>query len=206
MIKRCNFNYIVPCQYLIMRKYFVFLIILFSSTITYSQVLGKLQPANHVADSIKAIVAAYPSNFYSIQGEKISAADMVDVYLAIYKVPGALEANITRYHSIEDTTASYESLVFRGEDYKEALKNYKQLVVQAKKADISWKGVRLKFEGEYTKPDDNVRFTVTSLKLSGSEPVFENFYAEIELNQVYMEWEVKVSFSSRKDDNKKRNY
>ncbi|MEO7444461.1 MAG: hypothetical protein ABIT96_01530 [Ferruginibacter sp.] len=189
-----------------MKKILSGLIFLMSSSLLQAQILKNFEPANGITSSFQEVVKAYSHNYYSIQGEKISAAEDVDIYAVKQSLPGAVQSSLMRFHSLQDTTAAYQAIMYKGENYKEASKLYHQLYQQVKRAVIEEEGHKLKFHGEFEAPDDDVRFTVTSLALDGEVSTYKNFFAEIELTQVYLEWEVRINLHSRKEDAEKLNY
>ena len=173
-----------------------------------AQFYKNLIPATHSSftDSFAVIVNDYQHNFYHIQGEQLSANADVDIYQSRKTIPGSSEPLLYRYHSTEDTTASWQAILYKGEDYKEAVKAYKNAFRQVKKCQVKINDLPVKFSGEMEEPSPTVRFTVSSLQTENASAAYENFFAEVELTQVYMEWEVKLHLHSKKKDTSTKNY
>ncbi len=171
-----------------------------------AQFYKSILPSGAFTDSLQIVVADYQQNFNSIQSESLSRAGDVDIYKSLKTVPGAAECFIYRFHSVEDTTASWQAIMYKGEDYKDAVKAYKNCFRLIKKSNLKISDNTMKFEGELVEPVSSVKFTVSSLQPITTLKAYKNFYAEVELVQVYLEWEVRLNLHSRKRDMEKYNY
>ncbi|MEO6406221.1 MAG: hypothetical protein ABIY51_02615 [Ferruginibacter sp.] len=189
-----------------MRKLILASCVMATSLLCHAQFYKSILPSNAFTDSLQLVVASYEGNFYSIQSENISQLPDVDTYRSHQGIPGAQQCLVMRYHSVEDTTAGWQALMYKGEDYKEAVKVYKNCFRLVKKSNLKIDDTVLKFKGEMEEPQTSLKFTVSSLKPSSSLPAYKNFYAEVELVQVYMEWEVRLNLHSRKNDDERYNY
>ena len=56
------------------------------------------------------------------------------------------------------------------------------------------------FVGELEKDDQNVRFTVSSLRLKTNDKLYKNLVAEVELISNYNGWEVHLNIYTKKAD------
>lgn len=59
-----------------------------------------------------------------------------DSYQSVITLPGSLKCMIYRYHSIEDTLASWHALMYKGENFEEAAKIYKNTFRSVKKSSL----------------------------------------------------------------------
>jgi len=130
----------------------------------------------------------------------------MDVYKSSISLPGAQHCVIYRFHSKTDTTASWQALMYDGENYKEALKAYKNSCKMVDRCRVTLSnGTSASFSGKMEEPDANLRFSSTSYKLNTKETVYEKFYAEVELlNTGIDSWEVHVSLQSKKEDDEEK--
>ncbi len=189
-----------------MRKLTLVCCMFAASLFANAQFYKSILPSGAFTDSLQLVVADYQLNFYSIQSESLSKNGDVDIYKSLKAVPGAGECFIYRFHSVEDTTASWQAVMYKGEDYKEAVKAYKNCFRLIKKSNLKISDNTMKFEGELQEPVSSVKFTVSSLKPLTSLKAYKNFYAEVELVQIYFEWQVRLNLHSRKGDTERYNY
>ena len=61
----------------------------------------------------------------------------------------------------------------------------------------------ISFMGELEVPDENIRFTVTPLRLSLIDLPYRRFWGEVELTSTYDGWEVHLNLHSKKGDAEK---
>ena len=179
------------------------LLLLFLGNLFYStaQFSKTLHPANTFNDSLTRIVYHFKKNFYPIQGKQLTSQVMADVYQSKVGMPGAAHCIIQRYHSEEDTTASWQAIMYEGELFEEALKVYKNTVKQLKKAKIKiGENSPASFSGEMEIPDESLSFTVTPLRLDISDKDYKDFYAEVEITNNYDGWEVHLNLHNKKRD------
>lgn len=157
------------------------------------------------AESLTKITEDFRSNYYHIQGEQLPSGDDMDIFKSTIQVPGAKHAAIFRFHSKIDSSASWQAVMYEGDNYKEAVKAYKTI---CKHVDNS----RLKlndqpashFNGTMDEPDENLRFVSSKYILKVDDPVYEKFYAEVELvNLSFDQWEVRLNLQSKKADTDK---
>lgn len=176
-----------------------------SIVLTHAQFYKKLLPEDAgFTDSLTSVVYNFKSNYYPIQGKQLTSQGLVHVYQSKAGMPGAAHCVIQRYHSTEDTTASWQAIMYEGESYEEAVKIYKNTYHLVKKAKIkSGEKMPVLFTGEMEAPSESVRFTVTPLKLNTADTDYENFYAEVEITSNYDGWEVHLNLHGKKKDEEK---
>lgn len=148
--------------------------------------------------NFEKIVLSYRSNFHNIQGEAIPSENEKLAFHSTMTLPGTLHAMINRYHSKQDTSASWLAVLYTGTEYKSALKHYKSICRQINKFRVAGVGV---FKGDYEDPDPNLRFAGTSYKMESDDKLYANFYAEVDMvMNADEEWEVYLSLARKKDD------
>ena len=186
-----------------MRKKTAFFIILLLCTTLFSsaQFYKTIRPDNSFSDSLSRIVYDFKKNFYPIQGKQLTSQVMADVYQSNVGVPGAIHCVIQRYHSEEDTTASFQAIMFEGELYEDAAEVYKNTIKQLKKVKLKFgESNHGAFIGEIEVPDESLNFTVTHLRLSIADKDYKYFYAEVEITNNYNGWEVHLNLHNKKSD------
>ncbi|MFT3678962.1 MAG: hypothetical protein QM791_01740 [Ferruginibacter sp.] len=164
-----------------------------------AQLIKKPAPSGNFSDSLFKIVSDFRNNFSKLQGKALTPQPEAEVYRSTICLPGSKHCVIYRFRSVEDKTASWQGLMYAGEDFEEALKAYKNTFNQVKKSKMNnIAGKPAPFEGEMDKPDDNVRFAVSSLRLKTGDGVYKNMVAEVELSNNYNGWEVHLNIYTKK--------
>lgn len=179
------------------------LLIFFISVLLYgnAQIHKPFQPSAVFNDSLTRVVIDFRNNFYQVQGEELTPQEGREVYQSTISLPGAAHCVIYRFHSIIDTTASWQAILYTGESYEEALTIYRNTYNQLTKSKIKWNDNRLAaFKGEMEQPDENLRFTNTLLQLDVPDFLYRHFYAAIEITNSYNGWEVHLNLHDKKND------
>ena len=83
-------------------------------------------------DAIDAVLGDLPNNLRLVTGALILADVEVDRYASLVIVPGAENCIVTRYHSREDSTASWQARMYSGGDFGAASLKYQQVYQQLK--------------------------------------------------------------------------
>ena len=179
------------------------LLILFSLVAFFcnAQLIKPVKPTETFSKTLSIIVLDYKNNFINIQQKELAGSVGNNIFNSSVCLPGALHCTITRYNSLEDKSASWQATIFTGESYEEALKAYKNIFTQIKHTSIA--GIDKNatgFEGAMEKPDENIRFTVSALRLNAADPQYKNFTADIELTNNMEGWEVHLNLYRKKAD------
>ena len=190
-----------------MRKNFLLpLAILFIHTNTKAQLYKPLATSTAFTESLTSITQDFQNNFYRIQGKQLPSQEDMDVYESAVSIPGAKHCVIYRFHSKEDTTASWQGTMYEGDNYNEAVKVYRNTCRSVDKSNIKLQGgASTGFAGKTELPDANLRFVSSSFKLKLKDPVYDKFYAEVELVNInFDQWEVHLNLLNKKDDEDKQ--
>ena len=179
----------------------VTLLFLSSIYFTQGQFYKSLQASDAFSDSLAIIVQDFKKNFSNIEGRQLPSQGDMDVFRSKATIPGSVHCAVYRFHSQEDTTASWQAIMYEGDNYETALKVYKSTFKQLKKTKMKWvdKSV-ISFVGEMEEPDENIRFTTTQLRLNIIDKPYRSFFGELELTNTYEGWEVHFSMHNRKND------
>ena len=163
-----------------------------------AQFYKSLLPKSDFSDSLTKIVVDFKTNFNLIQGKEMTPQLEMNVFQSKTTLPTALHCSIIRSHSRLDTSASWQAILYDGEDYKEAFKIYKDIFNELKKSKIITADKKpAKFVGDLQKPKESVRFASTELILETTDLIYRNFFAQIQLNSTIDGWEVQLNFINR---------
>jgi hypothetical protein len=168
-----------------------------------AQLINKVLPTSQFTTTVTRVVESFQNNYGSIQGEALPADDDRDIYQSTIKLPGATRCVIYRFHSVEDTTASWQALLYTGEDFKEASRVYRNSFRQLKQAKFKEGLSQHSLQGEMVPPTESLRFTTSILRPLAEEGIYKNFIAEIEMINTIEGWIVQLNLHSRKDDDKR---
>lgn len=160
--------------------------------------LLRLGGKSNFQDSLNLVLAGYGNNFWSIQGAPIDLQGDPITYQSRISLPGSPGAVISRYRSVEDTSASWQTTVFESEDFSSAAKAYRKLVQDVKAAKLRFLAGPAQFKGELERADETLRFTTTGLQLQTRDLQYKNLHADISLLGDMTGWSVQISFYRRK--------
>lgn len=184
-----------------MRTIFLYFILLLSVSSSNAQ-LNKPTASSVFNEMLSRVTNDFRNNFYRIQGAMISSEPAMDTYRSAIAFPGASKCLIMRFHSEIDTTASWQAIMYEGDNYIEAVRSYRSTCNQIEKSKLQLYNMpEAKFIGKMDQPDANVRFTNSIFKLKSKDEAYASFFAEVELiNTNFDQWEVHVNLHNRKDD------
>ncbi len=182
----------------------IFLFLSFSFTIK-AQLIRPLSTSPAFTENLARIAQAFRNNYYQVQGEALSSRDDLEMYSSTILLPGASHCVIYRFHSKTDSTASWQAVMYEGENYKEALRSYKNTCKQVDKCKVVlFNNVPGTFSGKMDEPDANLRFASSEFRMKTTDAAYDHFYAEVELlNTGYEQWEVHLNLQNKKDDEEK---
>ena len=168
--------------------------------ISTAQFYKKIMPGNNISAAVASITENFQNNYHRIQGDELPADEGREIYRSTVTVPGASHAVIYRFHSKEDTTASFQAILYEGESYKEAAKIYKQTFRQVKGTKFNGGAEKISFDGSMEEPTEELRFTSSRLRPDVTAGAYKNFIAEVELINSVDGWKVQLNLHSRKND------
>jgi hypothetical protein len=183
-----------------MQKLAIVLSFLLTGFISNAQFYKSFIPSPAFTDSLNAVVTDFKNNFKNIQGAPVNLLEDADVYRAVNSIPGAIESFVIRYHSVDDTSASFQAVVYDGEDYKEAEKIYKNLFKMMNKTRLKMEQFSTGFEGKIKNPEESSGFTISQLKATSSSATYKDFIAEVELINEMYNWKVRLNLHNKKAD------
>ncbi|HEY4336055.1 MAG TPA: hypothetical protein VGM89_09160 [Puia sp.] len=115
--------------------------------------------------------------------------------------PGAESCIITRWHSDEDSTASWQARMYRGEDFAEASKRYHELFQRLKGCYLKLvDGSVFYLTGDWEPAAEEAPFTTSTLRVQTGDERYREVKVEVELVYLVTEWAVHVNIVSKKRD------
>ena len=185
-------------------KIWIGITLLFVSILSDAQFYKSYLPSTEFSDALASIIIDFGNNYKNIQGDRISNEGTSETYSSRVVLPGALETYIYQFKSSKDTTASIQSVMYRGENYKEAVKKYNEVFRLVKRTTVKWLDrSTVRFYGDFERPKENVRFASSTLNLDFNDERYKKFKADIELISTYSGWEVHLNLQTKKEDYEK---
>ena len=166
-----------------------------------AQFFKSILPSPAFSDSLAKVVLDFRFNFKAIQGEKISSRDNMEIYKSKVSIPGASHCIIYRSHSVEDTSPAFQSIMYSGDNYNEAVKVYRNTFRLVKKSRMRWVDKSaIGFTGELEEPNESIRFTLSYLKPDMVDYEYQHFFAEVEMVTSLEGFEVRLNLHNRRND------
>ena len=152
--------------------------------------------------AIDSVLRDFPYNLRHITGEVVLAQGEFENYASLVMVPEAQSCVVTRYHSADDTTASWQAKMFTGDDFDEANREYQQLYRQLKTCYVKLvDGSIVYLDGKWEPAKSGVSFTTSTLRLMTGAWQYREVKVELELVYLVADWDVNINIvSKRRDD------
>jgi hypothetical protein len=152
-------------------------------------------------EAIDAVLGDFPYNLRHITGELLMAEGEIDNYASIVAVPDAENCIVTRYHSTEDTTASWQAKMFSGGEFGEAARKYEQLYRQLQTCYVRLiDGSIFNLAGVWEPAREGASFTTSTLRIRTSDQRYKEVKVELELVYQLADWAVNINIVSKKPD------
>lgn len=150
---------------------------------------------------MEAVVHDFPNNYRNISGELVLEQAEIESYASLVQLPGASECVITRYHSLEDSTASWQAKMFRSEDFKEVAQRYKELYRQLKGCYLRLvDGSIIYMDAEWEAPTEEKPFVMSTLRLATGDWRYKEMKIDLEMVYQFPEWTININVSGKKKD------
>lgn len=185
-------------------KLWIGILLVFISYQSKSQFNKLFLPSNGFSDALATIIIDFSNNYQNIQGQRISNEGTSETYESKVLLPGSLATYIYQFKSTKDTTASIQSVMYRGENYKDAVRKYNEVFRMVKRTTVKWLDrSTVRFYGDFEKPNENVRFASSTLNLDFNDERYKMYRADIELISTYSGWEVHLNLQTKREDYEK---
>ncbi|MEX0636838.1 MAG: hypothetical protein WD135_08720 [Ferruginibacter sp.] len=171
------------------------------STPSNAQFLSKVIPGGHTfSQSLSTVIEHFQNNYNEIKGELLPSDPDRDIFKSTVLLPGTLRCVIYRFHSKEDSSASYQATLYKGEDFNEAAKVYKKVFKQTSQTKFKVGGENYSLEGTLLQPSEDLRFTSSILRSTNYSDLYKNFIAEVEIINNMVGYTVHLYLHNRKAD------
>ncbi len=164
-----------------------------------------LKPAVELMDfpaAIDAVLRDFPNNLRHISGSLELAQGEFENYSSLVLLPGAEKCIVTRWPSVEDSTASWQAQLFHGDDFNEAAKQYRLLFRKLQGCYVRLvDGSVVYLSGEWEPVKKGASFTTSTLRLVTGDVRYKEVKVELELAYELADWAVRINIvSKRRDD------
>jgi hypothetical protein len=150
---------------------------------------------------IETVLGDFPYNYKHITGDLVQAEGEIEHYASTVTLPGSESCLIGIYHSALDTTASWQALMFRNEDFEKAAKEYKHLYHQLNRCKLKMvDGSVYELSGKYETPAEETDFLISELKIQTADERYRNFKVELEMLYKMDQWVININVVTRKKD------
>lgn len=150
------------------------------------------------------VLLDYPNNFHNISGELILSQGEYEHYASLISLPGSKSCIIGRYHSVADSTASWQAVMYSHEEFEIAAKEYRNIFRQLKASPVTLvDGSKIFLVGEMPELDESLDFTIATFIFPTADMRYRNFKVELEMLYSMHEWVINLNLVRRKKDEEK---
>jgi hypothetical protein len=151
--------------------------------------------------AVNAILKDFPYNLRNITGELVLAQGEFENYASIVELPGAENCIVTRYHSADDTTASWQAKMFSSDDFDQAAKTYHELFRKLQGCHLQLvDGSIIYLRGDWEPAKAGASFTTSTLRLMTGDWRYKDVKVELELIYQLADWAININIVTKKRD------
>jgi hypothetical protein len=184
-----------------LKKITIFAVAVLATLSSFAQVNTASPAAAPFSKAMETVLHDYTGNFRNISGDLVAKEIETESYASLVKLPGAGECMVTRYHSLEDKTASWQAKMMHSEDFEAAAKQYKELYSRLKSCYLKLPdGSSIYLKGEWEEPKEEKIFTVSTFRLASTDLRYREMKVDLELLYQLNEWVVNINVVSKKKD------
>lgn len=183
-----------------MKKFISCCLTVLTFQFAFTQPNARLQPVNNFTRSVELIVGDFRNNFTGIQGELLDEDAASLSFASTVKFNEASRCYIRRYRSVKDSSASWHAVMYEGDEWKDAVKVYKNACRSVLKSRITCSGKLIGFSGRMNDISENIGFAESMFQLKSDERLYEDFFAVVELINGMDSWSVNLTFFKKKKD------
>jgi hypothetical protein len=164
----------------------------------------KLAITSSIRTDFQKVMAEYPQQFEGIRGNIINKNPQTIEYASRLKVGDGEECMITKYSSGSKPIYSWQSIMFRSEDFEEASKKYKWVFNQLKGMNIFYVRDQYTLKGFFEEADESRKFTNSILTPVAPPDPLKKLKVEVALQFEFPEWKVNlVVYEKEREDNER---
>jgi hypothetical protein len=154
-----------------------------------------------LADAIDAVLGDVPNNLRKVTGALVLAEGETDNYASLVVMPDAETCMVTRYHSLEDTTASWQAKMYSGSQFGPASKKYEQLYQQLKTCYLRLPDGSIYYlQGTWEPAKEAISFATSTLTLRTDDERFRDVKVQLELVYQLADWAVSINIVTKRPD------
>jgi len=151
--------------------------------------------------AIDAVLKDLPFNLRNITGELVLAQGEFENYASIVELPGSEQCIVTRWHSADDTTASWQAKMAGGDEFDQAAKAYQELFRKLQGCHLTLvDGSVIYLKGDLEPAKESASFTTSTLKLMTGDWRYRDVKVELELVYQLADWAVHINIVTKKRD------
>ncbi|HEX9509363.1 MAG TPA: hypothetical protein VF939_02695 [Puia sp.] len=150
---------------------------------------------------IQAVLTDFPFNLRNITGELVLAQGEFENYASIVQLTEAERCTITRYHSVDDTTVSWQAKMKKYDEFAAAAHQYHDLYKKLEHCYLRLvDGSIIYLQGVWEPAKEDAAFTTSTLRLTTGDWRYKEVKVELELVYLLAEWEVNINILTKKRD------
>jgi len=150
---------------------------------------------------IDAVLRDFPNSLRNITGELVLAQGEFENYASMLALPESQHCLITRWHSTQDTTVSWQATMLTTDDFGKADHAYRDLYRKLQQCYIQLvDGTIVYLKGSWEPAKEGASFTTSTLRLTVDDQRYREVRVELELVYQLAEWGVNINIFSKKPD------
>ena len=150
---------------------------------------------------IQTVLTDFPFNLRNITGVLVLAQGEFENYASTVQLAEAERCTITRYHSVDDTTVSWQAKMNRYDDFGAAAHQYHELYKKLEHCYLRLvDGSIIYLQGVWEPAKEDAAFTTSTLRLTTGDWRYKEVKVELELVYLLAEWEVNINILTKKRD------
>lgn len=150
---------------------------------------------------IQAVLTDFPFNLRNIKGELVLAQGEFENYSSMVQLAEAERCTITRYHSADDTTVSWQAKMYNSDEYEKAARQYHELYRKLEHCYLKLvDGSIIYLQGVWEPAREDAPFTTSTLRLTTGDWRYKEVKVELELVYLLADWDVNINILTKKRD------
>ncbi|MEO5682831.1 MAG: hypothetical protein ABIQ88_09325 [Chitinophagaceae bacterium] len=149
--------------------------------------------SNQTNYTLEKVVQDYPSQFKNIRGELISSGAGAEAYKSTIAIPGALTTTITQSAANQKQVLSWESVLYKGSDFKAASSRFEQLFNQIKNTIIKPRGERAVIvNGMYASPSAEMAVSTIQFDMLPPTVLLQKMNIDLTMQNSGSQWTISL--------------